>query len=269
MTSSSCPGRSRGRWLGAGRVHEGAQARAVGVRDPGRPEVLAGGRISSPVARTAIRGRSWTSTSPRPAPARRATAAGPDRRARREERRARFEVAAGVRTEPPRSIGSCTRIATGNGPVASRPRGPGGPFGVEWRRLLDRDDRVRPVGSACAGAIRTADPGWTATSGATPARISPFTARRIGVVLRGARPCPRRRSRSRPSRSCPRAAARPRDRRLGQHPAERVVDHGPGPSGAVRSPREPRRGPPRRCASPRPRLFRGRHAALNPAWPAR
>ena len=174
-----------------------------------------------------------------------------------------------VRTEPPRSTGTWARIATGTGPVASRPRGPARPVGVEWRRVLDRDDRVCPVRDAAPVAIRAAVPGWTATSGATPAADVADDGEPDGVVLGGAGRVRRDDRVAVHRRVVPGRQRDSRDRGLGEHPAERVGDTDPD-----RRARFARREG--RVASlldaaqaPGPRLFRGRHAALNPAWPAR
>ena len=92
--------------------------------------------------------------------------AAPIARARLDERRALAEVAAGGRTDPPGRTTSCTTMAAGSGPVASRPRGPGWPAASRGVVASTGTTASAPSGSRAPVAIRTAVPGRTMTSGA-------------------------------------------------------------------------------------------------------
>ena len=138
--------------LAAGRGHERAKARAVGVGDAGRPERLArradlvAGREDARCA--AGDGRGVARRRRRPAASRppRSIAVPAWRRVAPASR-----SLPRARTEPPGGTGSWTRQAPGTGPVASRPRGPARPAASSGVVVLDRDDGIGAIGKARAG----------------------------------------------------------------------------------------------------------------------
>ena len=142
---------------------------------PAGPSSWPGARTSSPVARTATRGRRCTSTASTPAPATRVTAAAVSATPARMSSVPAARSLPASRTDPRRSTGSWTRAATGTGPVASRPRGPGRRSASSGVVASTGTTASAPSGNRAPVAIRAAVPEVTVTSGAAPAAMSPTT----------------------------------------------------------------------------------------------
>ena len=204
---------------GRGERHAGSGPLASGI--PAAPRGSPGARISSPVASTATLGRRWTSNSATPAPAMSAIAAAPIGVPGSGKDGTVGQVAALRRGSSRRpATRSWTRTAAGSGPGRVATARAGAIVGVERRRRLDRDDRIRAVGRR--GARRDAD--RTSAGGrwrrvATPARTSPTTDETRRGVLRGGRGVRRDDRVAVHRRVRPRRERRPRGHDLASDPA--------------------------------------------------
>jgi hypothetical protein len=255
--------------FGARRGDEGAQTGAVGVGDPGRPKLLAG--RSDLVAGGQDR-------DPRPfvdddlaetRTGQERQRGSTDRGTRHEERRAILEVTArgadgtaafdrDVGEDRDRHGARC--VATAWTPHR---------FAVEWRRVFDRDDRVRAFRDTRAGRDPGGRPGPDHDVGgrarpdiAVDGEADRLVLTRPGRVGRDDRVAVHR-------GVVPGRQRDPGDRGLGQHPAERLGD-GDANRGARCARRERRVSSLFDAAQTAGRgMLGGRHAALNQVWPAR
>ena len=246
-------GRRRSRGRSARRRPPSTSARRPGpvrVRDARpAPRSRPAARTSSPVARTATRGRRWTDEPVRrrrPARAR-PRPASPSRPGASSVAPA-SEVAAGAPDRSrPAATGSWTRHAAGSGPVASRPRGPRRPSASSGVVISTGTTASAPGGSGAPG--RDPDRGPAARPSTSRRRARPRLAddRRAGPAPpRSPRRRPPPGSRSRPSPSCPTAAARRRPTAVSAMTRPSASAAGTVSVPTARQRQGPRPGPPRR-----------------------
>ena len=147
---------------------------------PAGPRSVPAALTSSPVARTATTGRRRTTTSASPEPDASATTAGVTVTPGSTTVAPASTSLPRARMALPTSTGSWTRHAAGNGPAASRPRGPGLPVASSGVVISTGTTASAPAGIGAPVAIRIAVSGITRASGAEPARDSPTTVSRTG-----------------------------------------------------------------------------------------